>query len=422
MTLYLSNPWLMNPWPMIRAELKALGWVAWMIALLIALAVGAGVLIGAAARAFETGTARAARDFPLVIGAPGSQSQLVLTSVYLQLDALPLLDGAILKRLQSDPRVAEFAPIVGGDSVQGYPVIGTTAAFASRWGRLAPSAGRLFSAEGEAVLGSAVALEVGSEIIPSHLPGHAHHASSAEDEAEEAAHRHAGVTYKIVGRLPATGTGWDRAILLPIESVWEAHGLSDGHAPGTERVGAPFDAETLAGVPAIVVRPRDVAAAYGLRTSYRQGGSMALFPAEILVSLYAMLGDLRDGLVTISALNALLVLAAIMTLLLSIQAGGRRRRAVLRALGAPRRYLLVVAWASATVPLAMGCLAGLPLGWLACRLGADAFARMTGLELSPGLAWGEIRFVLLALLVAAGVALLPAWASSRGSVADTLRR
>src|SRR3954465_4764549 len=39
-------------------------------------------------------------------GAPGSSTQLVLIGVYLQPEALSLLDGSLLKRLQADPRVA----------------------------------------------------------------------------------------------------------------------------------------------------------------------------------------------------------------------------------------------------------------------------------------------------------------------------
>lgn len=34
---------------------------------------------------------------------------------------------------------------------------------------------------------------------------------------------HGHVRYKAVGRLPETGTPWDNAILIPIESVWAVH-------------------------------------------------------------------------------------------------------------------------------------------------------------------------------------------------------
>jgi len=79
-------------------------------------------------------------------------------------------------------------------------------------------------------------------------------------------------------------------------------------------------------------------AGYTLRAQYRQGGTMAFFPAEVLVSLYRTLGDLRDVLVIASALNDVLIFAAVTILLLALAGLRRRRYAVLRALGASRGY------------------------------------------------------------------------------------
>jgi len=86
---------------------------------------------------------------------------------------------------------------------------------------------------------------------------------------------------------------------------------------------APFDAAEVPGVPAIVVKPKSVADAYGLRARYRQGGTMAFFPAEVLVSIYRTMGDVRDVLVIASALNNFLVFGATVLLLLAL-AGLRR--------------------------------------------------------------------------------------------------
>jgi hypothetical protein len=98
----------MNPWPMVLADLRALRWTAPAIILLVALAIASGVAIGAQEQALRQGSARAADDFDLIIGAPGSQTQLLMSAVYLQPDALPLVDGRILKALAQDERVAEL--------------------------------------------------------------------------------------------------------------------------------------------------------------------------------------------------------------------------------------------------------------------------------------------------------------------------
>ena len=81
---------------------------------------------------------------------------------------MPLAPGETLTRLARDRRVAAAAPLAFGDIVRGYPVIGTTPDFATRWGRIAPSDGRLFEAEDEAVIGAQVRLAIGEDVTPSH--------------------------------------------------------------------------------------------------------------------------------------------------------------------------------------------------------------------------------------------------------------
>jgi putative ABC transport system permease protein len=494
----------MNPLPMVLADLRAMRWSALLSVVLVALAVAIGVAVGAQERALRQASARAADDFPIVIGAAGSPTQLVLTSVYLRPDALTLIDGQLLNRLAADPRVAGVAPIAFGDVVRGYPVVGTTADLVTRWGRLKPAEGRIFAAEGEAVVGSEVAVALGDSLEPSHaIAGHVHQ-PGVEDE-EEHAHRHAGVHYRVVGRLPRLGSPWDRAILIPVESVWETHGLGDGHgaaaesdhdhdheagparvsdtaapagaasgervaaittaagplatgtasAPGTtgalpggaapapattlgaaadaghdaphdnehgaRRLGPPFEAAKVPGVPALVVKPRQVFQAYQLRTEYRKNGLLAVFPAEVLVALYATVGDVRDVLVIASALNNVLVFLAIVMLLLTLTGLRRRRYAILRALGASQLYVALVVWLGSAVLLASGAIAGLGVGWIGAEAVARLVAARTGLSLAVTLSGGEIRLALAMAALGSLVAVVPAVVAWRRPVGAALR-
>lgn len=406
----------MNPWPMVVADLRGMRWSAAAVALLVALAVASAVAIGAQERTLRSGSARAADDFDLVVGAPGSETQLVLTAVYLDLAALALVDGEVLNRLAADPRVAAVAPLAFGDVVRGAPVIGTSAAFVTRWGRVSPAEGRVFEQEGEAVIGADVALRVGESAVPSHaVGGHAH-----SDEAEEARHRHEGHSYRIVGRLPRLGSPYDRAILVPIESVWEVHGLGNGHA-AEGRIGPPFEADRPPGIPAIVVKPRGVADAYALRAAYRGGGTVAVFPAEVLVALYRTMGEVRDALVVASWLNTSLVFAALALLVLTLTGLRRRRYAVLRALGAPAAYILAVVWLGAAMLVAAGGAAGLLLGWAGAVGVSAAVEARTGLRLAFRPEWSDGLLVLGLVALGAVVAGLPALAAYRRPVDAALR-
>ena len=408
----------MNPFPMLLADLRAMRLSAAFIVVLIGLAVALGVAVGAQERALRQASARAAADFPLLIGAPSSQTQLVLTAVYLQPEALPLLSGQALNALLNDPRVAEAAPLAYGDVVTGYPVVGTTAAFVTRWGRLSLAQGRVFASEGEAVVGADVKLAMGRSFSPSHAMAGERSHPGVEAE-EEAGHRH-DATLTVVGRLPRTHSPWDRAILIPVESVWETHGLGNGHEPGNERIGPPY-AGTVPGLPAIVVKPRGVAEAYQLRAKYRQDRSMALFPAEVLTSLYQTVGDIRDLLVVAAALNNVVVFLAIMLLLVTLAGLRRRRYAILRALGATRFYVCLVVWLTGATLVTAGCVLGLCMGWGAA-LGLSAVIEWnTGLVLQP--APGGDEALLCLAMVAMGwiMSLVVALMATRGDVVTALR-
>ena len=408
----------MNPFPILLADLRAMRFSAAFIVALIGIAVALGVAVGAQERALRQASARAAADFPLIIGAPASQTQLVLTAVYLQPEALPLISGQALNWLLNDPRVADAAPLAYGDVVAGYPVIGTTTAFVTRWGRLSPTEGRVFAEEGEAVIGADVKLAIGRSFRPSHAMAGERRQPGVEGDGE-AGHRHE-TTLTVVGRLPRTYSPWDRAILIPVESVWETHGLGNGHETGNERIGPPY-AGNIPGLPAIVVKPRGVADAYQLRAKYRQDGSMALFPAEVLTSLYQTVGDIRDLLVVAAALNNVVVFLAIMLLLVTLAGLRRRRYAILRALGATRFYVCLVVWLTGSTLVTAGCLLGLCMGW-AAALGLSTLIEWnTGLVLQPVPGGDEALLCLGMVAMGWGMSLVVALLATRGDVVTSLR-
>jgi len=154
---------------------------------------------------------------------------------------LPLLPGTILQSVRERKGLAWAAPIVFGDTFRGMPIVGTSADLVVGGGTRALAEGRLFMAEEEAVVGALSGLKIGDEIVPTH-------GASRVASGSAAGSRHDGVRIKIVGRLPALGTPWDRAVLIPIEMVWLIHGLPNGHHGEERRVGPPWDGEVVPGV------------------------------------------------------------------------------------------------------------------------------------------------------------------------------
>ena len=417
----------MNPWPVVAADLRRSRAGVIAIALLVALAVALGVAVSAQERALREGSARAAAAFDLLIGAPGSETQLVLSTVYLQPSALDLIDGRLLVKLQVHDDVAFAAPIGFGDSYAGYPIVGATAAFLrhAAGGELAE--GRRFERIDEAVVGADVDLAVGATFTPLH----------GQVEAEDAG-GHEGFAYRVVGRMPPQGNPWDRAIVASIESVWWVHALPVGHAVDEARLwpqghaaapdlaaiplGPPWDADELPGVPAIVVKPASFGAAYQLRQQYRSAdATMGVFPAEVLVQLYALLGNVRDLLAVVTLLTQVLVIGAVLLAVLATITLRRRLIGILRALGASRAYIFATVWLNVTLILCGGALLGLALGFAGAWLLSQVFSAQTAIALPVRLALQEVNLVLAIVLIGIALATIPALLSYRVPVASALR-
>jgi putative ABC transport system permease protein len=287
--------------------------------------------------------------------------------------------------------------------------------------------GRVFGGLDEVVLGSEVPLELGEAFHPTH-------GMVVAGDAEE----HASFSYRAVGRLPRLGNPWDRAIVAPIEAVWWVHSLPVGHTvdeaklyPGGPDappdwsaipVGPPWDAEELTGVPAIVVVPSSFAAAYQLRQQFRtRDGTTAAFPAEVLVQLYRLLGDVRDLVAVISILTQVLVIGAVLLAVVASLAQRRRLIAVLRALGASRRYVFATVWLAVAAMLSTGALLGLALGYATAFALSHLFASRTAIALPVSLSGQEISLVVAIVVIGMALATIPAALGYRGAVSAGLR-
>lgn len=410
----------MNPWPLVAADFRTNRTGVVAIVLLVALAIALGIAVSAQERAVREGSIAAARPFDLLIGAPGSETQLLLSTVYLQPAAIGLVPGGILAELERDPGVAAASPIGFGDNYQGHPIVGVTPAFVEHLAGGALAQGRVFARLDEAVAGAGVEVALGAELHAMH--GQVH----VEEEAE-----HDALAYRVVGRLPRLGSPWDNAVVVPIEAVWWTHSLAFGHQPDQASdhadvdaipIGPPWVETELSPVPAIAVRPKSFAAAYELRQRYRaRDETMAIFPAEVLVQLHRMLGNLRDLLAAISVMTQTLVIAAVLLAVLASLAQRRRLIAVLRALGASRGFVFATVWLAVAVMLVAAALLGTALGWLGALLLSRLLSGESGVALAVGLSSDELA--LTAAIVAIGLLLatIPALLSYRGSVSSALR-
>jgi putative ABC transport system permease protein len=400
---------MINPLPVIFAELRRSRVGVGASIGLIAVAVALDVAVTAQERALRQGSARAADPFDLLVGRGGSPTQLVLATVYLRPDAIDLVSGETLARLQAEPGAARVVPLVFGDSYRDLPVVGASADFVTNGGQRPLAEGRVFTALREVVVGASVPLGVGESFEPNH------------GRVEGDITAHAGFTYLVVGRMPRLGTPWDRAIVAPVEALWRVHARPLGHHRGDARIGPPWEGSDLAGASVIVVKPRSVADAYGLRARYRGGETMAVFPGEVLVELYGTLGDARKLFSVFALVTQALVIAAVLLAVFAVEAQRRRQLGILRALGASRAYVFAVVWLHVMLLVGSGAMLGLVLGWLGALGISLGLAARTGLSLPVGIGQPELTLVAALMLAGAALAALPAWRCYRHPASTLLR-
>ncbi|WP_353474500.1 FtsX-like permease family protein [Salipiger sp. H15] len=413
------------PWPLLRGFLGRFRWSAALFVLLIAISTGMGIGLLAQERGLRHGTAQAADKFDLVVAAPGSELTALFASVFLQPSDMGLVPGEAYAAIAAHEQVSIAAPLAFGDSYGAAPVVGTTAEFLRHLseGRID---GRLWEDHAEAVVGALVPLEIGAAFTPAHGVGDAAdpeaHGGHGDEEEHGGDHDHGdGIT--VVGRMAATGTPWDRAILIPVEYVWEIHGLANGHAPErAAQIGPPFDPGYFPGTPAVVVRATELWANYALRSEFtRDGETMAFFPGAVLSGLYRVMGDVRQAMSLMALVTQGLVAASVLMALFILTRLFRRQIALLRALGAPRRFVFATVWALCAALLLAGALLGVLTGWGAAMLLSQLVSARTGIALSAPLGWAEMQVLAGFVSSAMLLSLLPAALVLRQPVVDGLR-
>jgi putative ABC transport system permease protein len=401
----------MNPFLIVRATIARHRGTYLLFILLVAVATAIGVGITTQEAALRVGSARAADKFDLMVAAPGSETDLVLAAIYLRPGTVPLLDPAMVGKVLAEPRAKIAAPLGFGDNIRGSPIVGTVPAFVDYLsGELLE--GRVFATEGEAVAGAAASVAIAESFHPDH--GRNPFLDAGTGRVQHA------TTLTVVGRMKPTGTPWDNSVIVPIESVWRVHGLPTGHAENEGRIGPPFDPARLPGVPAIVIKPETINAAYGLRTLYRTPLSMAFFPAEALVRVYEVLGDIRELMSWLALATQGLVVIAMLAGVMAILTLHRRQFAVLRALGAPRLYIFLCVWTQIAVIAVVGALIGLLFGAGAAMVVSHMITRATGIVLPAQIGPDELLLVAGMILFGLIVATVPAYISYRRSVIQGL--
>ncbi len=169
----------------------------------------------------DSATALTARadETPLILGARGSELELVLNTLYFHAESPAEIDNQTLVEAQATG-LADVIPIHSRFQAQGAPIVGTSLEYFN-FRDLNIAEGRQMGLLGECVIGANVAARLGL------VPG------ESITSSPETVFDIAGVyplKMMIAGVLAPNGTADDDAVFVDVRTAWIIQGLGHGHA------------------------------------------------------------------------------------------------------------------------------------------------------------------------------------------------
>ncbi|WP_410770030.1 ABC transporter permease [Fontibacillus sp. BL9] len=356
------------------------------------------LLLSMSKASVEQGAEKGYGPFDLVIGASGSETQLVLNTFYHVGAPTGNIPGETLEKVQGNPEVDQAFALTTGDHYNEYPIVGIDPGyFLTRYGDQRLSEGSLYAETGEVVIGAYAAemlnIRVGDTFFGAHglvEEVHLEEEGQEHDEHDE----HESFTYTVKGILPKLNTPDDRAIFTTVDYAWAVHG----------------EAAEERDITAILVKPAGLQAGQELRTSLEEEGRIQVVYTSKAVADVVNLVDKGSELLGIVTLLCVL-LAAVSILLSLIAAAGERSKdaGLLRLLGKSRTYIVAAMLGEGLILTGTGLILGVAAGHLGGYFLQDALFHYAGIQIQPLRITGD-HVVIAAGTLATGLAasLLPA--------------
>lgn len=441
-------------WKSLRQRWVASSLTAVSIALGVALLVGVLITLGIITRLFqETGA-----GYDLLIGARGSETQLVLSSVYRVEKPIENLPYRYYRQLQEDPRVDAVVPLaIGDDTDKGqFPIVGTTTRYftlpaANRSGRPVEFRlrGRAMTGPWDAVIGAEVARVNGWDLGSTFQLIHAGQTDHVHEEK-----------FTVTGVLEPTGTPNDRTAfvalsgflsladhLKPIEEAieYEAQFFNETEEETRDRYAAKIATLSKHGshyhgelpdlmkeVTALLVTTKagegedsltGQMRAIHLRTEINSSQkALAVAPTGVMANLTRRIVGPADLIAKwVGGIITVVTAIGVFVSIYNSMADRRREIGIMRALGARRTTVMGVILAESTLLCLLGGALGLLLGHGLVFIVAPILLDRTGILINP-LAFEATELLVFPILLGLGilVGLLPGLTAYRTDVASAL--
>jgi putative ABC transport system permease protein len=361
----------------------------------------------------------------LIVGARTGPIQLLLYAVFHMGDATNNITYKSYQHFKNHESVEWTIPYSLGDSHRGYRVVATDENFYRHYHyrqdrSLKMVQGREASDIFDVVLGSEVAAQLGyvlgQEVILSH-------------GVSEGGPTHGDKPFHVVGILDKTATPIDRSLYITLEGMEAIHIDWQSGAPpepGAETPISQIKKENIkiGQITAFLLRTKSRVQAIYLQREideYESEPLLAIIPGVALSQLWQGISYAEDGLRLISAFVVVSGLLGMLIALYTSLNERRREMAILRALGAsPRKILILLVLESSVLSLA-GLFLGFTIVYVALWIFQPIIERQFGLFVpihSPTSA--ELTYLGAVFLGGLAMGAIPAWKAFRNTLSDGL--
>jgi putative ABC transport system permease protein len=310
----------------------------------------------------------------LIAGARSGPVNLMLYSVFRIGNATNNITYDSFEHISNHPKVKWTIPISLGDSHKGFRVVGTNLNYFKHYKyagdrRLSFEKGREFKDLFEVVVGSEVARRLNYKISDNIILSHGADAVSFQD--------HDNTPFKVVGILKPTGTPVDNSVHTSLEAITAIHIDWESGAPPVH--GHSHDADELekmalkpADITSIFVKLNSRMAIFNVQreiNDHPEEALMAILPGVTLRDLWTTIGSAQKVLFFVSIMVFLVSLIGMMISLLATLNERRREMAILRSIGAKKRFVFSLL-VTETLVLTVG---GMLIGGMLLYAGIFAF-------------------------------------------------
>ncbi len=303
----------------------------------------------------------------LIVGARGGSLQLLLYSVFRMGQATNNITYESYRRFAEHPAVKWSIPYSLGDSYRGYRVVGTTNDFYEhyryrRGRKIEFASGRLPDGVFDVVLGSEVAEKlrhkVGDRIVITHGVAAAKGILDHNDKP-----------FTVVGVLGRTATPVDRSVYISLYGMSAVHAdwqegappLPGEEIPASQLTKDKLEIKQITSLLLGMKSRIDVLRLQREISTYEAEPLQAIIPGVALDELWRTLGYAEDALQVITIFVLIVGLLGMLVSLYTSLNERRREMAILRAVGAgPRRIVLLLVLESGLLAL-LGSILGVLL-------------------------------------------------------------